>query len=123
MTRLQALAQRDERAEVDALRPGGIVLADAVELARRRWLVLTMGAAVGLVVALSLLSRKDGTYRAEATLRLEQQSSSGSILSDLAALTQAPLAISEMEILRSRSIAEAVVARPAGGVAALATAS
>jgi capsular exopolysaccharide synthesis family protein len=120
MTKLQALVHREERAEASELRSGGVVLADALELARRRWLVLSIGAALGVVVALGLLTRKDATYRAEATLRLEQQSSSGSILSDLAALTQAPLAISEMEILRSRTIAEAVVAQPEGGASALA---
>jgi len=121
MTKLQALPHREERSEATELRSGGIVLADALELASRRWLVLTIGAALGIVVALGVLSSKDATYRAEATLRLEQQSSSSSILSDLAALTQAPLAISEMEILRSRTIAETVVAQPDGGLTALAT--
>lgn len=98
----------------------GIVVSELWELLRRRWLVHTMGATIGVAGALGWFASREPVYRAEATLRLEQQGSNGSLLSDLAALTQAPVAVSEMEILRSRTIAEAVVASPPGGAAEVA---
>lgn len=99
---------------------GGIVLMDLVEVIRRRWLWHVIGAATGVTLAVGLLSTKDPSYRAEATLRLEQEGSGAGILSDLAALTQAPVAISEMEVLRSRAVAGEVVAPPAAGLPSLA---
>jgi len=113
--------QSVREAHVDAPMTGGtgIVLGDIFELLRRRRLTHCFGAALGLALALVWYGGQDPSFRAEATLRLEQQSSSGSILGDLAALTQAPVAVSEMEILRSRTITEAVVASPEGGCAAV----
>jgi len=98
---------------------GGIVLLDLLELVRRRWLLHTAGAGLGVLLALGWLGTRDPVYRAEATLLLDQEGGSTGILSDLAALTQAPVAISEMEILRSRSVAEEVVAAPESGLASL----
>ncbi|MEZ6017590.1 MAG: polysaccharide biosynthesis tyrosine autokinase [Planctomycetota bacterium] len=115
--KLQSSSERAENSSGE-----GIVVADVLEFLRRRWLFHAIGAAIGLAVALTWYAAQAPSYRAEATLRLEQQSSSGSLLSDLAALTQAPMAVSEMEILRSRTIAEAVVSSPPDGIAALAQA-
>ncbi|MEL6906456.1 MAG: Wzz/FepE/Etk N-terminal domain-containing protein, partial [Planctomycetota bacterium] len=91
---------------------GGIALLDLLEVVRRRWLLHAVGAAIGAALAVLWLSTKDPSYRAQATLLLEQEGASAGVLGDLAALTQAPVAISEMEILRSRSVAEEVVAAP-----------
>lgn len=86
---------------------------DLFEVVRRRWLLHAMGAAIGIALSLAWLSTKAPTYRAEATLKLEQDGASAGILSDLAALTQAPVAVSEMEVLRSRAVAGEIV-RSAG---------
>lgn len=100
---------------------GGIVLLELFEVARRRWLLHAIGAIVGVGLGVLLLGTKDPSYRAEATLLLDQEGASTGILGDLAALTQAPVAISEMEILRSRSVASEVAQDPEDGVAALAS--
>ena len=100
---------------------GGIVLLELLEVVRRRWVLHVVGAVVGVALGVLWLGTKDPSYRAEATLLLDQEGASAGVLGDLAALTQAPIAISEMEILRSRSVASEVARDPAGGLAALAS--
>lgn len=63
---------------------------------------------LGLLAGLLLVARREPVYRAEVTMMLESDRTAG-VLGDLAALTTAPQAVSEMEILRSRTVAEQVV--------------
>ncbi|MEM6673765.1 MAG: polysaccharide biosynthesis tyrosine autokinase [Planctomycetota bacterium] len=99
---------------------GGIALLEILELVRRRWILHGVCAIVGAALAIGWVATKDPVYRAQATLLLDQEGATSGILSDLAALTQAPVAISEMEVLRSRTVAEEVVAAPVSGVPSLA---
>ncbi len=94
--------------ETDNETEGLLVLTELVELVRRFRRTFVALGAIGLFTGLLLVSRQEPTYRAEATLLLESDHGSG-VLGDLAALTSAPQAISEMEILRSRTVAEVVV--------------
>lgn len=72
-------------------------------------------AVAGSVIVAGMLwaSTRVPVYRTTATLKLEQESKSTGMLSDLAALTSAPAAEGEMSILRSRALVEATVAEPA----------
>lgn len=88
-------------------------LSDVLDLVQRRARWLVLGSVVGLGLGLAALAVVSPAFRASATLLLEQNRSEG-VLGELAALTSAPISESEMEILRSRSIAEAVVESPAG---------
>lgn len=94
--------------EHEAKDEGLLVLTELVELFRRYRKTFFALGGLGLLAGLLLVSRQPPTYRAEATLLLESDHGSG-VLGDLAALTSAPKAISEMEILRSRTVAEVVV--------------
>lgn len=106
--------------DTDAGPEGLLVLAELAELVRRyRRTFLALGG-LGLLAGLLLVTRQAPTYRAEATLLLESEHGAG-VLGDLAALTSAPQAISEMEVLRSRTVAEAVVDGEASGTPALTT--
>jgi capsular exopolysaccharide synthesis family protein len=80
----------------------------------QRWRSTIAGTAV-LVVALAVAFTLTRTpvYRASATLRLEKEGKGEGVLSDLAALTSAPAAESEIALLQSRSLAAEVVAAPA----------
>jgi len=72
------------------------------------------GWTIGVFVlgAVLVLASRAPTYRARATLVLEDTSKGAGILGELAMLGKAPQASSQIEILRARSIAEATVARP-----------
>lgn len=87
---------------------GAVTLGELFELVRRHARLLAVGAVVGLTAGLALLSVKDPAYRVNATLLLDTNQSQG-VLGELAALTSAPQAVSEMEILRARTTAAAVV--------------
>lgn len=96
----------------------GVLLAARLgQLLVRRTRLLATGAVVGGACAALWLAFQAPTYRAEATLLLSDDEAGGGILGDLAALTRAPESTSEMEVLRSRTIAEAVVAPPEPGSA------
>ncbi|MEM9378721.1 MAG: Wzz/FepE/Etk N-terminal domain-containing protein, partial [Planctomycetota bacterium] len=84
---------------------GGIALLEILEIVRRRWILHGVCAVAGAALAIGWVSTKEPVYRAQATLLLDQEGATSGILSDLAALTQAPVAISEMEVLRSRTVA------------------
>lgn len=87
---------------------GLLVLAELGEICRRNAKTFALLGGLGLVAGLVLLSRMAPVYRVEATMLLDTERSAG-VLGELAALTSAPQAVSEMEILRSRSLAEEVV--------------
>ena len=93
------------REETENGRDALLVLAEAAELVRRNVRTFVVCGLLGLVCGTLLLSRRDPLYRVEATMRLENESSSG-VLGDLVELTATPKAVSEMEVLRSRSVAE-----------------
>lgn len=80
------------------------------ELVSRQRLLIALGALAGLACGVLWVACKAPVYRASATLLLEREGTAGGILGDLAAITSAPAAVSEMEILRSRTLAREVVA-------------
>ncbi len=81
-------------------------------LERHRVLALIVAITV-IVAGMLWSSTRAPVYRTTATLKLEQESNSTGMLSDLAALTSAPAAEGEMSILRSRALVEATVAESA----------
>ncbi|MBM3991981.1 MAG: polysaccharide biosynthesis tyrosine autokinase [Planctomycetes bacterium] len=80
-------------------------------VARNPRLFALLGA-TGLVAGLGFVAARAPSYRARATLILEDSSSSSGLLSDLALFGKAPQASSQIEILRARSTAEQVVDAP-----------
>ncbi|HUG36091.1 MAG TPA: hypothetical protein VML54_04020, partial [Candidatus Limnocylindrales bacterium] len=86
-------------------------LLDLVGRHTRLFVVATAGC---VLASLAWVATKPPVFRATATLILDDQGRAGGILGDLAALTKAPQAASEMEILRARTTAEQAVARPSG---------
>ena len=76
-----------------------------------RWRTTIIGTTLLVVtLATAYTLTRTPVYRASATLRLEQEGSGEGALADLAALTSAPAAESEIALLGSRSLAEEVVA-------------
>lgn len=90
----------------------GISLAELRDLVGRHLRLLVLGCVAGALLAVGVVGLRAPVYRTTATLLLDQNRSAGGLLGDLAAITAAPVATSEMEILSSRTVAEAVVARP-----------
>jgi capsular exopolysaccharide synthesis family protein len=76
--------------------------------------LFVVGATAGIVGALALVAMREPSYRARATLILEDTSGSSGLLTDLAMLGKAPVASSQIELLRARSTAEQVVGTPSG---------
>ncbi len=74
--------------------------------------LFVIGALAGVVGALGMVAMREPSYRARATLILEDTSGSSGLLSDLAMLGKAPVASSQLELLRARSTAEQVVGLP-----------
>lgn len=70
---------------------------------------------VFVVGAVLVLASRAPSYRARATLVLEDTSKGSGILGELAMLGKAPQAASQIEILRARSIADETVARAPRG--------
>ena len=99
---------------------GLLVLAELGETCRRNLRTFVVLGLLGLLCGLLLLSRKSPVYRVEATMLLDTNRSAG-VLGELAALTSAPQAVSEMEILRSRGLARAVVDGQGGSQGVLTT--
>ncbi len=66
---------------------------------------------LAIVASLVVASQREPSYRARATLILEDASSSQGLLGELALLGRAPQASSQIELLRARSTAEDVVSR------------
>ncbi len=87
---------------------------DLIRLATRRWRVVSAFALVGCAVAFAILAVRAPVYRAAASLQIENDRASSGILGDLAALARPPVASSEIEVLTSRTIAEAAIAAPDG---------
>jgi len=92
----------------------GLTVHDLLRLASRRWRVVATFALVGCAVAFAVLAAREPVYRATASLQIENDRASSGILGDLAALARPPVASSEIEVLTSRTIAEAAVAAPDG---------
>ena len=67
-----------------------------------------------LVTALTVfwVGTRTPRYKASATLLLEQDESTGGVLSELASLTSDPAAEAEIALIRSRSLAEVTAAPP-----------
>jgi len=93
--------------EIGGERDALLILGEAVELGRRHAKTFVACGLLGALAGLAWVSRKEPTYRSVATLRLESDQSTG-VLGDLMALTRSPKAVSEMEVLRSRTLAEEV---------------
>ncbi len=94
--------------EMKAHDEGAISIGELLGLLRRNARLLALGATLGVLGGILLLSTREPEYRVKATLLLDSNQSAG-VLGELAALTSAPQAVSEMELLRSRTTAEAVV--------------
>lgn len=91
-----------------------VTLAEVLGLvARRRWTLVasTVGA---VLLALAFVATSRPAYRASATVLIDEGGPTTGLLADLAALSSAPAAASEMAILRSRQVAEQVARRPEG---------
>ena len=82
-------------------------------LERRKWTVVG-GTLVTLGIALLWLAQARPTYRAQATLLLEDPGATSGFIGQLASLGSAPAAESEMAVLRSREIARRTAAAPPG---------
>ena len=68
---------------------------------------IAISTALALMLCAGYLLLKPPAYRAKATLLLDEDHSDGAgVLGDLARLARPPLAVSEIEVLQSRSIAE-----------------
>ena len=89
--------------------PSGLSLESLWGVFARNPRIFALLSLVGLVAGLALVAVREPSYRARATLILEDSSSSSGLLSDLALLGKAPQASSQIEILRARSTAEQVV--------------
>lgn len=87
----------------------GLSLGTLLELVRRNARLAAIVTVAVMAASLVWLSGKPPVYRARATLILDSSNSKGGVLGDLAALTAAPQAASEMELLRARSTAEQTV--------------
>ena len=92
--------------------PAGLSLESLWGIFARNPRLFAVLAGVGLLLGLGLVAMREPSYRARATLILEDSSSSSGLLSDLALLGKAPQASSQIEILRARSTAEQVVDAP-----------
>lgn len=85
------------------------------ELLGRNTALCVWTVALFVVGAFALVTTRAPSYRARATLVLEDTSKGAGILGELAMLGKAPQAASQIEILKARSIAEETVApAPAG---------
>jgi uncharacterized protein involved in exopolysaccharide biosynthesis/Mrp family chromosome partitioning ATPase len=86
---------------------------DLLALFARAWRALGFAALLGAFLALGLGALRGTRFRASATILIERETTSG-ILGDLAALaslSSAPAAASELMVLESRTLAQAVVAQ------------
>lgn len=92
----------------------GVTVHDLGRLAARRWKLVGGIALTGALLGVLVLAVREPVYRATASLQIESDRPASGILGDLAALARPPLASSEIEVLTSRTIAEATVARPNG---------
>jgi len=90
----------------------GISLHEVRDVLSRHWRLVALGGVLGASLACAWVATKLPVYRATATLLLDQNQSAGGLLGELASLSSAPAAVSEIEILGSRSVAEEVVAAP-----------
>jgi tyrosine-protein kinase Etk/Wzc len=80
-------------------------------LARHRILLAgTVALCAGSVVLFTLF--RPPSFRAQALLLLEESATTRGILGELSALSHAPPALAEIEVLRSRTLAAAVAASP-----------
>jgi len=95
--------------------PAGLSIESLWGIFARNPRTFALLAATGLVAGLGLVALREPSYRARATLILEDSSGSSGLLSDLVLLGKAPQASSQIEILRARSTAEQVVDAPADG--------
>ncbi len=94
--------------------PSGLSLESLWGIFARNPRLFALLSIAGLVAGLGLVAVREPSYRARATLILEDSSSSTGLLSDLAMLGKAPQASSQIEILRARSTAEQIVQGAAG---------
>jgi uncharacterized protein involved in exopolysaccharide biosynthesis len=76
---------------------------------RRQWLWMTATAAAGIALTVIVSMRQRPVYEARATIRLAEQQNTGIQPDVLTALSGPSTIETEMEILRSRSVAEDVV--------------
>jgi capsular exopolysaccharide synthesis family protein len=93
----------------------GISLEAIRELVSRHTRLVILVTLGCTLASLGWLASKPPVYRAKATLILDSERKEGGVLGELAALTSAPKAASEIEILHSRTLAEETVASPGEG--------
>ncbi|QDU67151.1 polysaccharide biosynthesis tyrosine autokinase [Engelhardtia mirabilis] len=86
-----------------------------LDLIRKRWLAIGACAAATVAAGIGWLSLQPPVYRATATILLDQSQPTGGVLGELAALSSAPAAASEIALLRSRSLAEKTIQSPPDG--------
>lgn len=98
-------AHRDESSSEGASRS----LAELVRLVSNNARLIALTTTLALAACVAWLAGTVPVYRATATLLLDDDRSQGGILGDLAMLTRPPMAVSEIEILRARSLAERTV--------------
>lgn len=89
----------------------GVSWVEVRDVLARHARLVACGCVVGGLLGLALVATKEPVYRADATLLLDGDQGSAGVLGELAALTSAPAAASELQVLTSRSVAEDVVAR------------
>lgn len=90
----------------------GVSLLEVRDVLGRHLRTIVLGGVLGASVALAWVATKAPVYRASATLLLDQNQGSGGLLGELASLTSAPAAASEIQVIASRSVAEEVVDAP-----------
>lgn len=101
--------QRDHQHDHD-----GVSLDELRDVIGRHARRILLGGLLGATIAILFVATKRPTYRATATLLLDQNQSGAGLLGELASLTSAPAAASEIQVIASRSVAETVVAPPKG---------
>jgi capsular exopolysaccharide synthesis family protein len=89
-----------------------ITLAGLVELVARNARLCAVVSSASLLASALIVAQRAPSFRARATLILEQGAGAGGLLGELALLGEGPRAAGQIEILRARSTAEAVVAEP-----------
>ncbi|MFT5284213.1 MAG: capsular exopolysaccharide synthesis family protein [Planctomycetota bacterium] len=91
---------------------GGVSLEQVFGLVRRRKLTVLFTAALIFFLTFVWVGTQTPVYRSSATVLIDPDNGDNGLFSELASLGKAPPAASEIAIIRSRSIAEKVVATP-----------
>ena len=91
---------------------GTFQLSDYLTIIFRHKLLVSLTTVLAVAGVFAYSFSIEPTFRAEARLLLEESSAATGILGELASISQAPPAAAEIEVIRSRKLANAVVAPP-----------